>query len=184
MRLLPRPILGFIAAATAIGVLVPATTDQGALAATMGSLVTYFNQKFGFSLSVPADIFVPAPARNQEQGGLWTSRDGQARLIAVATVNETKETLATYRRFVIEETYQGASIEYAPVRETWFVLSGSKDGRAFYQRINFICGGRYIYGWQLDYPVAEKRMYDRVIEHVHRTYRPGRGEDGRCGRPS
>lgn len=184
MRLIPRPIHGLIAASTAMGVLLLAAPYHGARAATMGSLVTYFNQKFGFSLSVPADIFVPGAARNQEQGGLWTSKDGQARLIAVATLNETNETLATYRRFVLEETYKGASIEYAPVRETWFVLSGTKDGRAFYQRINFICGGRYIYGWQLDYPAGEKRLYDRVIEHVHRTYRPGRGEDGRCGRLS
>lgn len=184
MRLLPRLFPGLFATAMSMGALVMMTHDKAVQAATIGANVTYFNQRFGFMLSVPADVFVPAAARNPEQGGLWISKDGQARLIAVATLNETNETLSTYRRFVLEETYQGASIEYAPVRETWFVLSGTKDGRAFYQRINFVCGGRYIYGWQIDYPVAEKRLYDPVIEHVHRTYRPGRGEDGRCGRPS
>lgn len=153
-------------------------------AATTGAAVTYFNQKFGFSLSLPADIFLPGAPRNPELGGLWLSKDGQARLIAVATTNETSETLASYRAFVLENSYKGASIDYAPVRDTWFVLSGAREGRAFYERINFVCGGRYIYGWQLDYPVGEKRIYDRVIEHVHRSYRAGRGEDGRCGRPS
>lgn len=150
-------------------------------AARNGSSIPYLNPRYGFTLSLPADAFVPVPTRTREEGGLWESRDGQARLLAVATANESGETLASYRAFVLERSYKGAAIHYAPVRDTWFVLSGQKDGTMFYERINFTCEGRYIYGWQMTYPVAERQRWDRVVETVHRSYRPGRGEDGRCG---
>lgn len=150
-------------------------------AGPVGHSITYFNEKYGFTLGVPVEIFEPASAKAQEEGGLWVSRDGQARLLAVAAPAAVGVTLASYRQFVLQQSYANATIEYAPVRETWFVLSGRKDGQMFYERINFACDGRYIYGWQLTYPLAERRRYDAVVEAVHRSYRPGRGEDGRCG---
>jgi hypothetical protein len=33
----------------------------------------------------------------------------------------------------------------------------------------------------MTYPAAEKRAYDKLVENVHRGFKPGRGEDGRCG---
>lgn len=153
-----------------------------ASAASTGAAVTYINEKYGFTLSLPADIFTPGEPRNPDQGGLWNSRDGQARLIAVATANESGDTLSSYRSFVMQQSYKSAIFDYTPVRDTWFVLSGKKDDRIFYERITFACGGRYIYGWQLEYPAAEKKLYDRVVEQIHRSFKPGRGENGRCGR--
>jgi hypothetical protein len=142
----------------------------------------YSNVKYGFSLAVPNDIFVAAPARNPDAGALWQSRDGRARLLAVAARNEADDSLQTYRRFLLNDLYKGAVLDYAPMRDTWFVLSGRIDDMMFYERITFACDGRYIYGWQLNYPVAERNVYDRIVESVHRSYRAGRGEDGRCGR--
>lgn len=144
--------------------------------------IAYTNPKFGFSLIVPGEIFVPGNTRNPEVGALWNGRDGQARLLAVAGQNASGETLPAYRQFVMQQTYAGATFDYTPVRDTWFVLSGRKDGQMFYERITFACEGRYIYGWQLTYPIAERQRYDRIVEAIHRSYRPGRGEDGRCGR--
>lgn len=144
--------------------------------------VKYLNVKYGFSLAVPSDIFVAAPTRNPDAGALWQSRDGRSRLLAVAAENEAGESLQNYRRFLLNDLYKGAVLDYAPMRDTWFVLSGRIDDMMFYERITFACDGRYIYGWQLNYPVAERNVYDRIVEAVHRSYRPGRGEDGRCGR--
>ncbi len=145
-----------------------------------GPVQEYRNEKHGFSLQVPADVFVEGISRNPEAGNVWISRDGQARLSAVAGSNETGETLDSYRRFVMEQTYAGARFDYTPVRENWFVLSGIKGNQVFYERITFVCDGRYIYGWQMFYPVARKRFYDRVVEDIHRHYRVGRRQTGRC----
>ena len=75
--------------------------------------------------------------------------------------------------FLLTESYAGAAIDYAPVRDTWFVLSGIRNGTMFYERVTFTCGGRRINSWAMLYPVAERRFYDRSVEQVHRSYRAG-----------
>ena len=153
----------------------------GGAGAQPGDRVEYRNPRYGFAMTVPADVFQQGDTRNAEAGNLWVSYDGQARLIAGAQVNEGGESLQAYRRYLMETTYTGASFDYTPMRDTWFVLSGMKDGQMFYERVTFACGGRYIYGWQIMYPATDRRRWDRIVEQVHRSYRPGRGEDGNCG---
>lgn len=179
-----RVSIGALALASAIaGATLLAAAHAASLPATGegGGWTSYRNDRYGFSLNFPAEVFVEGETRNREQGALWVSRDRQARLIAVATRNETGETLQSYRSFLIETTYKGASFDYAPQRDNWFVLSGVQNGQVFYERIVFACEGRYIYGWQMRYPLARKRLYDLVVERVHRSYEAGRGEDGKCG---
>ncbi|NJO23709.1 MAG: hypothetical protein HC868_13270 [Sphingomonadales bacterium] len=141
----------------------------------------YRNERFGFELAYPSAIFEPGEAPEGGQGMVFISRDGAAQLLVSAGQNTTGETLGSYRRFVLSKTYADARIEYAPVRDSWFVLSGTNGDTMFYERITFRCGGKVIYGWQMTYPVAERRTYDPIVEAVHRSYRPGNGEGGRCG---
>ena len=140
----------------------------------------YRNEKFGFSLRVPSEVFQPTPARDAEAGALWTSADGQVRLVAGAQSNDSSESMAGYRKFLMEKTYDQATFDYTPSRDNWFVLSGIKDGQMFYERVTFACNGRYIYGWQMTYPATERRRYDRIVEAIHRTFRVGQGVDGSC----
>ena len=167
---------------TSVPAIVAAFMTTAAAPAQPGrDAVAYVNQKYGFSLRIPADAFTPEATRNSQAGGMWMSRDGQSRLVAAAQVNESAETLQSYRKFLIETTYDQATFDYAPMRDNWFVLSGIKDGKMFYERVTFACGGRFIYGWQMFYPVAERGNYDRIVEQIHRSFRVGQGEDGRCG---
>lgn len=167
----------------AIGALVVAAAPLAGAAATetsRGTILTqgwstYKNQKFGFQLSYPGGLFIAAPTPNSESGGVWKSTDGVARLIATAAPNDTSETLESYRSFVMAESYADAQLDYAPVKDTWFVLSGRKGDTMFYERITFVCEGRYIYGWQLNYPAEQRRKYDAIVEAIHRSYKVGRG---------
>ena len=158
------------------------TTTLGAKAEPARGAMQYLNPKYGFSLVLPGNVFMAGVAQNPDDGAHWISTDKQARLIAVAAPNSSNLRLSEYRAFVMQQTYAGATFDYTPVRDNWFVLSGRMEGQIFYERITFACDGRYIYGWQMIYPIAERRRYDRIVEAVHRSYRPGRGEDGRCGR--
>jgi hypothetical protein len=145
------------------------------------STATYRNERFGFQLAYPSEIFEPGEAPKDGQGMVFVSRDGVAQLLVSAGRNTTGETLGSYRRFVLSKSYAKARIDYAPVRSSWFVLSGTNGDTMFYERITFRCGGRVIYGWQMTYPVAERQIYDPIVEAVHRSYRPGSGEGGACG---
>lgn len=154
--------------------------SAAAATAATGEWIEYFNERYGFSLRIPADHFVQGEAQNPEAGNVWVSHDRQARLMAVAGLNQTGGSLESYRDFVMQQTYAGAEFTYTPMRKTWFVLSGIKDGQVFYERITFVCGGRYIYGWQMFYPVSQKWLYDRIVEDIHRSYRIGHGEGESC----
>ena len=59
---------------------------------------------------------------------------------------------------MLERSYSGATITYAPVRPRWFVLSGVKDDKMFYERITFVCQGSLIDGWQITYPHAAAHL--------------------------
>jgi hypothetical protein len=148
-----------------------------ALAAAAQDFATYRNERHGFSLSYPAGAFAQGPDRSAD-GGVFVSSDGNARLLAGALPNDGGMGLRDYRALVLQQSYPGAAIDYAPVRDTWFVLSGVRDGMMFYERVTFTCGGRLINSWAMLYPVAERRLYDRIVEHVARSYRAGTASCG------
>ena len=113
-----------------------------------------------------------------DEGRVWASPDGSAKLLAGGLSNDDGLSLREYRDLVLRESYPGAEVDYAPMRDTWFVLSGVHDGTMFYERVTFTCGGRVINSWALLYPQAERRRYDRVVEQVAQSYRAGKGNCG------
>jgi hypothetical protein len=148
-----------------------------ALAAGAQDFATYRNERHGFSLSYPAGTFAQGPTQSAD-GDVFVSRDGSARLLAGALPNDGGLGLRDYRAFVLKQSYPDAAIDYAPVRDSWFVLSGTRDGMMFYERVTFTCGGRLINSWAMLYPAAERQVYDRIVEQVARTYRPGAASCG------
>jgi hypothetical protein len=140
-------------------------------------VATYVNKRYGFTLSYPTARFRPQEPLSEE-GRVWTSPDGSAKLLAGALANAEGMTLSGYRDFLLKESYSGAEVDYAPLRDTWFVLSGTRDGTIFYERVTFTCGGRLINSWAMLYPVGERQVYDRIVEKVARTYRAG---ERNCG---
>jgi hypothetical protein len=149
-----------------------------AAAQEQGGVATYRNERHGFSLAYPAGTFAPQQQPADSEGRVFVSRDGNARLLAGALSNPDRLNLRDYRSLVLQQSYPGADIDYAPVGPTWFVLSGVRDGVMFYERVTFTCGGRLLNSWAMLYPAAERRLYDGIVEQVARSYRAG---EGSCG---
>ena len=145
------------------------------------SWASYRNARLGFSLRYPADIFVPEPAQSDDLVTRFRSRDGRATLQIVATSNVAGRTLAQYRTALIQERYRQAQFDYAPQRDTWFVLSGVAGDDIFYERVTFACDRRSLHGWTLVFPSSERALYEPTIEEMHRNYRHGNGPGARCG---
>jgi hypothetical protein len=146
---------------------------------------TYRSPAYGFSFAYPDGLFkLDQTVPQANGGGIWLSDDRSARLIATSGANAGRDTLATYREALIRDSYAAAKLTYAPNLTNAFVLSGTIDGpngpRMFYERVSFVCEGRFIYGWQMMYPLAQARKFDRIVEALARSYKPGRGPNGNC----
>jgi len=141
---------------------------------------TLRNERHGFHIAYPIEVFQQAAQPRTDEGRVLTSRDGRAQLLVGAFANDDHTTLRDYRDFLLEENYSGAQIEYAPVRGKWFIISGTFGESEFYERVSFTCGGRLINSWAMIYPKAERGFYNRVVEAVARTYTPGAGRSGNC----
>ena len=142
---------------------------------------TYQNDRFGFALDYPADLFM---ADDRALGDFWrlfVSHDSRARLLVTAGFNTRRLTPATYRQSMVNGLYRGASLEYAPLRKTWFVLAGSSGADMFYERVTFACDGRIIHRWRLTYPASERDHYSQIIERMHQGYKHVRGAGSHCG---
>jgi hypothetical protein len=177
-RAFARPLLiaGLLLGTTGLAAVVASAQDKNELA-------TYKNERHGYALSYPTAQLIAFPAATSD-GLQFVSKDGKARVLVGTLANFDGKALKDYRTFLLNESYAGAKITYAPVRDTWFVLSGIKsDGTAaFYQRVNFVCGGKNINSWTVVFPDDQKKdVYSPLIEQVHRDYRLG---DGNCGKLS
>ena len=151
-----------------------------AVTETAGDWTSYRNARYGFMIAYPSALFVANPEKESADGRAIVSIDGRARLLVGAFENSDQTRLSDYRAFLLKESYADADIDYAPVRDKWFVLSGTRDGNMFYERVTFTCGGRLINSWAMVYPSAERHTYDRVVERVAKSYAAGAGAKGNC----
>jgi curved DNA-binding protein CbpA len=142
---------------------------------------TYQNDRFGFALDYPADLLKTDDRALGDFWRLFVSQDGRTRLLVTAGFNSRRLTPATYRQSMVDGVYRGASLEYAPLRKTWFVLAGSSGADMFYERVTFACDGRIIHRWRLTYPASERDHYSQIIERMHLGYKHVRGTGSHCG---
>lgn len=145
-----------------------------------GTWRTHQDARLGFAIEYPARVFLPNPAASTAQRQVFVSRDGKAKFVVHAEVKDEEWSLADLRREKLKETYEDAKLGYAPVRASWFVLSGTSGNDMFYDRVTLTCKGRVAHGWLLVYPVAERKTYDAIVEQMQRTYRYDKTET-KCG---
>lgn len=168
-RSLSRPLMiASLLASTVTSAATPSVAQDAA------GLATYRNERHGYTLSYPTAQFIALPSAT-EDGRQFLSKDGTARLLVGTLPNFDNKNQRDYRAFVLNESYPGAKVDYAPARDNWFVVSGTRNGMAFYQRVNFACGGRAINSWAMIFPEGQKAVYEPIIEQVHRDYRLGTG---------
>mgnify|MGYP003461218206 CR=1 FL=1 len=163
-----------------VGAIVVLLSGPAVAAPKFDEWATLKNARHGFAIAYPTAVFEQKTAPTSEDGRVLVSKDGKAKLLVGAFDNAEQNSLEDYRQFLLNEQYSGAEVDYAPVRQRWFVLSGTRNGEIFYQRVSFTCGGKLINSWAMLYPEAERKTYDRVVEAVARTYSPGAGRTGAC----
>jgi serine/threonine-protein kinase len=128
------------------------------------------NKALDFSIRYPTQIFAADASDGDGEHKVFLSKDGKAKLVVMLDGNGSQQSLTAYRKALREGTYGGASFDYEPTRDNWFVLSGSIGDFMFYDRVTFACNGRFVHRWRLTYPVSQRLEYDGIVEKMHRTY--------------
>jgi hypothetical protein len=140
----------------------------------------HHNAHFGFALKYPAELFTSETGEHDINDRLLVSRDGRSLLRIYSGPNSARTPISKYRTSLLRGRYAGAVLDYAPQRDSWFVLSGTLGQEMFYERVTFSCDGRSIHGWLLIYPLSERWLYDPIVEDIHRSYRYGDLPSRRC----
>jgi hypothetical protein len=136
------------------------------------------NDRFGLVMRYPSAVFASRRSAASGDGDLFETPDGRARLLVGALENADHFTPRSYQGFIARQSYPGLRIDYAPVGQSWAVLSGTIGQTMVYEKVMFSCGGQVINSFAMTYPVAERRFYDPLIEDIEDTFRPA--EHG-CG---
>ena len=142
----------------------------------------YRNERYGFSLQYPADIFAVERTSEAGDGAVFATTDGQAKLLVGALPNKARQSVASYQDYVQRNSYAGFAIDYRPLGSNWFVLSGDGNGQTVYEKVMFSCDERLINSFALIYPTADKRRFDAIVEGIQATFRPGPNCEGLPGR--
>ena len=149
-------------------------TTAGAAARPAGALdwTIYHNERFDLEMRYPADVFSRRWTSEARDGDLFATPDGRAKLLIGALENTEGHSPASYQRFITRESYPGLRVDYAPVRQNWSVLSGTRGDTMIYEKVMFSCAGKVINSFAIVYPIAERSFYDPIVETIENSFRP------------
>lgn len=138
--------------------------------------VNYHNSRFGFRLRYPASTFRPGEPTENGDGQTFVTDDGQAKVVTYAALNAENLTPQAYRETLMSEYGGYDMLDYQPKGKTWFVLSGFRGDKIFYEKIMFSCNNKVINVLAVSFPTAEKSKYEPIVEQLEDNFRSGKGE--------
>lgn len=159
--------------AVAVAVAARGGLGEKAYAAVAEDWKEYRNERFGLNLYYPADVFTLDRTAEAGDGQLFVSQIGDARLLVGGLINDSRFSPASYQSYLARKSYSQYRINYHPLGQNWFVLSGEGNGRSFYEKVMFSCGGRLINSFAVVYSIGEREALDRVVERMEKSFRPG-----------
>jgi hypothetical protein len=133
----------------------------------------YRNEKYGLTLKYPHDLLMVERTAEAGDGQVFVTREGDARLLVGALLNDSGFTPATYQDHIARQSYGKYEITYRPKGSTWFVLSGKGDGKVFYEKVMFSCSGRLISSFAMIYPINKRDVFNPIVEQMEDAFRPG-----------
>jgi hypothetical protein len=128
---------------------------------------TYFNQRFGFSISYP-QTFRAGKLPENGDGCEFESPRGDARLNAFGSNNDGNGIVAEYDGAM--QDVRGV-LGYHKLGGNWFVVTWSDGSNINYQK-TFV-GIRSINTFVFSYPQDRKDEFDPMVTAIEKSFRPG-----------
>ena len=133
----------------------------------------YRNERFGLSRTTRRTCSRSTGPLRQVMGSYLFPRSGVHGCLSGALINDFGYSPASYQSYLARKSYSQYQIDYRPVGQNWFVLSGEGNGQIFYEKVMFSCGGRLINSFALLYSSDERGVFERTVERMEKSLRPG-----------
>lgn len=127
----------------------------------------------GFRYSYPANVFSPIESDGKPYFHYFASTSSEAKFLVGAWNNAKGQSPEGLKRWLIENVGGYDETTYRPRGRSWFVLSGYRGDSIYYEKVMFSCGGSLVNVFAITYPVEQRDMYDRIVERMEDTFRPG-----------
>jgi hypothetical protein len=132
---------------------------------------TYVNDRFGASVSYPADVFVMQPAPKNDDGRTLLAFDG-AKILVFGGYNAASDTLASKRASLTGADY--GRISYNATGKNWFVVSGHRMiggvDSIFYEKYIVSAASDTIHSLIVTYPAKAKNGYDPIVDRIAASF--------------
>lgn len=138
-----------------------------------GKYDTYSNARFNYSIDYPSGLFTPHDESTNGDGRVFKAKKGTAKLLAWGQYNALFDTLK--KAYASDLKERGGGVTYKALLNDGYVISGTKGGRIFYQK-TILSGkdgdsGAVFATFLLEYPAAEKAVYDSVASRISRSFK-------------
>tara|TARA_R110002074_G_scaffold402320_1_gene606895 strand:- start:1123 stop:3207 length:2085 start_codon:yes stop_codon:yes gene_type:complete len=130
----------------------------------------YENQRYGFKVSYPENLFIAMGESDNEDGQVFVSRPDNARITAYATQNTSSCNIEKVKDNEID-------VNYLRKIENTVIYSGTKKEIVVYKKA--IKSSDACLMLDIRYPLSEKELYEDIAHEVAESFRPGRLESQR-----
>lgn len=132
----------------------------------------YHNPRFDYSIAYPKDILYPQGESDNGDGQKFLSKDADASLIVYGSNNALSQSLED---LYLEESRGGTHekptkvVTYKVLKNNWFVVSGYKSGKVFYQKT--ILNKNQFKFFYFEYPESKKKIYDPITKNIATSFK-------------
>jgi len=131
---------------------------------------TYVNARFAYSISYPANVLFPQGESENGDGQRFLSKDGRAELRVWGAYNVLNENLKdAYERESSITENPGRTVLYRLLKRDWFVISGTENGRIFYQKT--MLKGEVHKEFRIEYAESDKSRFEQVVKRIEKSFR-------------
>lgn len=137
-----------------------------ALAFGQKNYKTYSNVRFGYSISYPSDLLTPQGEADNGDGQVFTGESAEMRVFGSNML--LNKTLAKEYGAIVRE--KGESVSYKTLGKNFFVISGKRKGKIYYQKTFAKSNGAFI-TFMIEYAKANRAVYDAVVQKIVKSFK-------------
>jgi hypothetical protein len=128
---------------------------------------TYGNGRFGYTIKYPANILIPQGESINGDGQKFISSDGSDSLLVWGSHNALDESLQSRYNDTLKEF--GGSITYQVLKNNWFVISGYKGDKIFYQKTVFY--NDIFKTFIITYKRTKRQLFDPIVPEIAGSFK-------------